>query len=1387
MFGLGLKKFIKEKLHNFKYEFSDFTSSEKAYLSAQVLWLISLVITITLVPLAVKVLTGDTALTGVARAAYFWSIAVASLWAGGIVKAYPMRNLLITTTVMRCFLFSLLTILLLTHVLTFQIFLIIISVLGIVLAHSHLIDLDQGGANQIFSSAKKKEKGLYFFMVCNYLSLLTLPILLGPVVDLLEKYVGPGSGIAFGFFLFAVLMFLSAMIYYRYLEKIPVEARVKQASQRYGLKRSSQLINLWCETPKRLFSTIKIVWQNSAILLRFNMVVFEQFIDDALMMVVLPTFALDILQTGMTGNSLLLTAMNLGGFLAARVLLMHGQRLQKTLGLYKFFFILAFGASFAFLPSIVFWAYPSLWAAIPAVILLKFLYEPIRCRMDLLLQLEIASDVKAKSEEANIFSLLTLCDTVSTGFGGLFFAWLFINSSPGTSVHALLGANAPMKMITLILMAYSLLTVFGLLCLKKHIYRHYRSAAGTEATQLTELSANLKSLNLEPYRTEIVHSAISPDRPTIAFLAPPSLHQLSILRQGGKQAAGDIHLVLDSDWIMQELQPDNNHRLYLKKGLYFDGQDDAVLIEYKIPRLIRHFVNYYTDSRDSGINGLPLEAKLDTPMSSSAALERLINEKVLTRYWLSQNEGQAPASLAFLMRQHPMTRGEAPPPTQSGDMLLFEFPSVTCPNQHQIITESVNNFLNSRKLGSVVVKPSGVLFPLPYKVEYFSSEQVDQIVDHILNLSVDQLMTSDGSIIVEERLFAPPLYIEIGKDDHSGRFCLNGKRWPIHILSKEEIAENGDIHKMDWCLQILVSRTPWEKGVTTEILARMGGWGKPLNPDGMKVGQDRVFVPFEDIVAALREQQGFLKTEEEKWLFEKDLEALGSKALLTIASKEKEFPKSPDAPLQAQTDYIGLELIIIAKDGKLIPKIIAVSSQRGCRQYQFDQFYPDRIGEHSRMWIATMLARARRNALSGKRIALVGSGYEAKKPYFDRAKELGIEIVLIDQTTSWAKNIVAEYIPMDTAHPDAHSLAYQSLLQSIKSKGQIDGITTFWENDVVLTAQISRDLNLFYFNVDSAITARNKFKMRKAMKSVNLPVPLFFLLHSAHELDQAISIITRVAHATGISPFPMVLKPTGGAASQFTFKVRHAEELREVFNRISEEINSSKDSIFERNKLFILEEYIGGFEWDVDLVIQDEKVKYYSITDNWEALEPLFLSPGDSLPSYRLSPEAQHASIKLAIETVQALNIRNGVLHVEGKYDPIKGPHILEVNGRPAGLYLTEWQKIVWGIDIIELLYATAANVPIFSYRSDFPLTYLEGETIFPDKSGILNKVEGIEELSKLPGYLDFKLLMPLGEYVHAPPKGSEAIVYLVAEGKDRQTALENFRRLKSAITILID
>ena len=74
---------------------------------------------------------------------------------------------------------------------------------------------------------------------------------------------------------------------------------------------------------------------------------------------------------------------------------------------------------------------------------------------------------------------------------------------------------------------------------------------------------------------------------------------------------------------------------------------------------------------------------------------------------------------------------------------------------------------------------------------------------------------------------------------------------------------------------------------------------------------------------------------------------------------------------------------------------------------------------------------------------------------------------------------------------------------------------------------------------------------------------------------------------------------------------------------------------------------------------------YGAVTDNWPTVEPYFNETGSNCPSI-LPRQQQKELVELAVKSVQALGLRMGVFHVEGKYTT-RGARLIEVNTRMGG------------------------------------------------------------------------------------------------------------------------
>ncbi|MBI4385881.1 MAG: ATP-grasp domain-containing protein [Elusimicrobia bacterium] len=1444
---------------------NEFNASEKWYLASQALYLLSLSLYIISLPVLVIAVTGQPDMVGTARMVHYWVIAFFSLFSGSLIRQRPMKGVLLWAFRTRAFLLGTIGLLALGHGLPAPILLGLIAINAAVVSVGHLVDPDAKGLNEAISTPEKRERALYLYKFLKYSIFIPVMLLAGIPMDWADQRYGIGVGAMAGFGLFSAIMLGASFLIKRYVVITTGDADPKQPAPR-------PLLQSLREAPRLVAQTLAAMWHNKIILSRSIITVCSELLGDALQMVVLPIFAIDVLRGGNNANARLQAAGFIGGWLASFFLIGRAKKTQDRIGTYPFVKRLTFFAFLGWIPSLLFWInilpaspfwqYVAPWLPFLAVVLIRFLYDPIESRHLALLQHEVRQDPRARPVQDTIFSLITTIETIAAGAGGYFLSRLF---DPGSTLSrtvsdafsdsvlpSLLGAYAPMKVITLILLGISLAYALILPLLKKQLLRSYRSAStadeglkkirravawgfrggwkgraalvssggsdllkgtwdqlrgaptGQELRSLRRLKENLARMGLPPPFTMRIKEAASSDRPTVAIMAPPSVHKLSVLQEGGRQAPADVHLVLDPSWIIQEVGLDGRNRLLLKKGLYFNASGEPVLAEYEAPRRIRYFGNFYTPGANGRGDGIPMEENLDTPMSSSHALEHITNEKLTTRLLAAARGVAVPATLAFLMAGHPLfAKAErlTALPSSSSSITIVPMPEASEPSREEA-RKLIEEYLHRFPGEEVVVKPSGPYFHSARGVRFFRKTDLDEIVDHVLALAHKPWhtkdgeayqMTPDGAVLIDERLASSPLYLRFDPNRNT-----SGNRWvywrgekasPDILSSRDIAAEPAD--KKDWNLRVLVSATPWGAAKVDGIFGRAGTWGLPTNAEPDDPKNAAAFIRFEHIVEALQTQHGLLKTRHEILEFRSAIERAAEQTLLAIREHESKRTREEGEPYQARTDFIGLDFMftVARENGKLVPSLIEVNDHDAGGQRQLDLFYPDQAGRHSRHWIADMLARARRDALRGKRILLVGAGdnahSSAKQGFFERARRLGMHVVLMDQPGTWARDYVDDLIPVDTS--EAMRLLRhdpQELLRRVGKAGRFDGITTFWEDDVVFTSELAEKLGLQFHAPGAARLARNKLEMRRALQKAGRPSPMFFPASSPEELTRAIQELKKAAESLGKWP-PMVLKPWRGAEAEFVLKTGSPNRIWAAHDEISRRISASENPIFREGRELMLEEYLDGQELDVDVVLQNDQVVYGSVTENHPTREPHFLATGSSSPPRRLTEDQQKEAADAALADLRALGFRNGPFHVEMKYTS-RGPMLLEVNARPGGSYVTKWNLEVWGVDLIEMLYLTAAGIPATAFKSPAPLKHLEGVFLIPARSGTLEGFDGLDGVRSLRGFHDFVQFKKAGERIRIPgdalDPGYERAAMLVAEGGSSEEAGANLDRLTAAL-----
>lgn len=84
----------------------------------------------------------------------------------------------------------------------------------------------------------------------------------------------------------------------------------------------------------------------------------------------------------------------------------------------------------------------------------------------------------------------------------------------------------------------------------------------------------------------------------------------------------------------------------------------------------------------------------------------------------------------------------------------------------------------------------------------------------------------------------------------------------------------------------------------------------------------------------------------------------------------------------------------------------------------------------------------------------------------------------------------------------------------------------------------------------------------------------------------------------------------------------------------------------------LVEEYYDGHELDIELLIQDNQVKFISIWDNVPALEPYCFEQGGICPSVALSKKEHDAIKKLILNWVDRMSFQDACLHFEARCRP---------------------------------------------------------------------------------------------------------------------------------------
>lgn len=406
----------------------------------------------------------------------------------------------------------------------------------------------------------------------------------------------------------------------------------------------------------------------------------------------------------------------------------------------------------------------------------------------------------------------------------------------------------------------------------------------------------------------------------------------------------------------------------------------------------------------------------------------------------------------------------------------------------------------------------------------------------------------------------------------------------------------------------------------------------------------------------------------------------------------------------------------------------------------------------------------KQNNLKNKTILLVNTGSTHKRHVLKRLKQLELKVIALNPEKNWAQPYVDEWIITNNYD---HAQALRDLDSFIQShpKIKIDGVITFWEDDVLLTSKIVDKYGFIGIPLNIAQEVRNKLAFRNFCANNNLPFPKFKSIKSDSDLNEVVKTFK----------FPLVIKPAFGSQSNYVVKIINKQELKNTYNYIKDNLSTNIESALNDGTEVFIEEYIEGDEVDVDILLQNGKVKFAVVSDNFDkTLDEFFIDMGQSAPS-SLSNNTQQKLIEMCEDTLEKLGIFNGCIHYEAKATK-NGPVPIEVNLRMGGDYVWSYIKDAWDVDLIENAVKIALGELIKFPQKMEPKKYVIGWDLHPEESGILAELDISDEFEQLPYLEDLTMYKQVGEAVLVPPEATETIGWLTVSGENFLDAQDNLR-----------
>ncbi len=349
-------------------------------------------------------------------------------------------------------------------------------------------------------------------------------------------------------------------------------------------------------------------------------------------------------------------------------------------------------------------------------------------------------------------------------------------------------------------------------------------------------------------------------------------------------------------------------------------------------------------------------------------------------------------------------------------------------------------------------------------------------------------------------------------------------------------------------------------------------------------------------------------------------------------------------------------------------------------------------------------------------------------------------------------------------------------------------LAPYKERFLAVTCRAEKNIPLFkkviphvpYINTPSELSldwTTDKVKMRQLLRNYDKSIsPKFTVVHDANK-----ETLDRIERTVG---FPLMIKPSGLAASLLVTICYHREELESNLKNTVRKINRIyKERKGRGEPQILVEEFMEGVMYSIDTYVNQRGVIYYTPlvhvkTGRAVGYEDFFgymrITPV-TLKPHKVE-DAKHA----AERAIEAVGMRSTTCHIE-LMKTEDGWKVIELGPRVGG-FRHEMYELSYGIDhSLNDILIRIPKKPIISKKVK---GYTSVMQFYARKKGKLTSIDGIIKVRKLESFKRIHIVKKVGDLCDFARNGDSPVFTIVLFNPNRSRLLADVRRLEQAIKI---